>query len=152
MNDAVLVTGLAGDYIFLTPSDFDKFVNHKLTLSDNIYMDLKSKQLLADSNEELHRNVNMTSTRYRTRKGFLRSRTKYITSLKSMQQIIIYQTIGCYFLSPSGTYKSTSNQRVNIQALKASALIHSGNTTLLIYITTLIMTSDQYNRHYNIHH
>ena len=63
MNDAVLVTGLAGDYIFLTPSDFDKFVNHKLTLSDNIYMDLKSKQLLADSNEELHRNVNMTSTK-----------------------------------------------------------------------------------------
>lgn len=75
MNDAVLVTGLAGDYIFLTPSDFDKFVNHKLTLSDNIYMDLKSKQLLADSNEELHRNVNMTSTRYRTRKGFLRNFT-----------------------------------------------------------------------------
>jgi His-Xaa-Ser system radical SAM maturase HxsB len=74
-DDKVLVSGLAGDYLFLSNDEFDSFVNHRLKKTDQIYLSLKSKQLIADSPEELVRNINMTSTRYRTRKGFLKNFT-----------------------------------------------------------------------------
>lgn len=66
---------MAGDFIFLTQNEFNKFVLHKLNTSSETYQNLKSKQLVADSKEEILRNIDMTATRYRSKKGFLKDFT-----------------------------------------------------------------------------
>jgi len=71
LQSKVLITGEAGDYHFLTPKDFQDFVDGNLTAEHPDYLNLKSKDFLAEGVMELTRAIDMTSTRYRSRKNFL---------------------------------------------------------------------------------
>jgi len=65
----ILITGEAGDFYFLSIEDFDKLLSEKSDASSQIYKDLKSLNFIAD--DDLMTAVNMTSTRYRSKKAFL---------------------------------------------------------------------------------
>jgi len=71
MGDKVLISGEAGEYHFLTPKDFHDFVDENLPSDHPEYFDLKSKDFLAEGPREVARAIDMTATRYRTRKHFL---------------------------------------------------------------------------------
>lgn len=68
-NGEILITGEAGDFYFLSIKDFDKLLSGNLSINSSIYSDLKSLNLIAD--DDLMTAVNMTSTRYRSKKAFL---------------------------------------------------------------------------------
>ncbi len=75
VNNKHLLVGMAGDYIFLDDLQLHSFVNHRLDKNSDIYFDLKSKNFLADSSDNLCNAIDMTATRYRTKKGFLKEFT-----------------------------------------------------------------------------
>lgn len=67
----VLITGISGEYIILEKDHFHDFINHELANDCETYQNLKSKNLLSDSNTELVRSVDMTATKLRAKKAFL---------------------------------------------------------------------------------
>lgn len=71
INGMVLITGEAGDFHFLWPNDFYDFIEENLDSNHPDYHDLKSKDFLAEGQEDLVRAIDMTATRYRSRKHFL---------------------------------------------------------------------------------
>lgn len=71
LGNKVLITGEAGDYHFLEPQDFRAFVDEDLPPDHPDYLDLKSKDFLAEGSREVSRSIDMTATRYRSRKHFL---------------------------------------------------------------------------------
>lgn len=71
VNNQILLTGTAGDYIFLNRVCFNDLINYKLDKNTETYLNLKSKNFISDSKDELLRAIDMTATRYRTKKGFL---------------------------------------------------------------------------------
>jgi uncharacterized protein len=72
LEDKILITGEAGDYHFLAPNAFLDFLDENLNADHPDYYDLKSKDFLAEGPKELVRAIDMTATRYRSRKHFLR--------------------------------------------------------------------------------
>jgi His-Xaa-Ser system radical SAM maturase HxsB len=67
----VLITSESGDYQFLAPKDFQDFVDENLDSQNPVFLDLKSKDFLAEGDQDLARAIDMTATRYRSRKHFL---------------------------------------------------------------------------------
>jgi His-Xaa-Ser system radical SAM maturase HxsB len=80
IDGMVLITGEAGDFHFLEPNDFHDFIEENLDSNHPDYHDLKSKDFLAEGQEDLVRAIDMTATRYRSRKHFL----NFFTSLHMM--------------------------------------------------------------------
>lgn len=75
-----LLTGMAGDFIFISKHNFIDLVEHKLDSNSDIYKNLISKQFIADSSNGLLMAVDMTATRLRSKKDFL----NYFTALHMM--------------------------------------------------------------------
>jgi len=71
----VLLTGDAGDYHLITKEDFDSLLTSSLSAFSSVYNDLKSKHLIADSRDGLCQSIDMTATKYRTKKQFLNNFT-----------------------------------------------------------------------------
>lgn len=76
----ILITGLAGDFYFLSKESFSALISHALDSKSTVYQDLKSKHFIADSKENLYTAIDSTANRYRSKKGFL----KYFTVLHMM--------------------------------------------------------------------
>jgi 2-iminoacetate synthase ThiH len=58
-----------GEFEFLTNNDFENFVSEKLDKNSDVFLNLKSKQFLTDTNiEEV---TNMLATKFRTKKSIL---------------------------------------------------------------------------------
>lgn len=68
-NNGILLSGEAGEYHFMSVKDFDALISHHLAHDCTLFADLKSKNLVATN--DLAQSIDMTATRYRTRKSFL---------------------------------------------------------------------------------
>lgn len=69
LKENVFLSNEVGENLYLSESDFNSFVNHKLTPKDKAYKNLKSKQIIADNN--IDDIIEMLATKYRTKKHFL---------------------------------------------------------------------------------
>lgn len=63
------ITNEAGEFLFLTHDQFTRFVGHELTDDSDIYLDLKSRHFLFDSDSLAP--FELLVAKYRTRKSFL---------------------------------------------------------------------------------
>ena len=68
-SDDYLLVNESGDHIFLKKSDFQRFIENKLTSNDSCYHDLKSKHFL--NTEHLPETLELISAKYRSRKRFI---------------------------------------------------------------------------------
>ncbi len=75
LNGKVFIANEVGEFLFLEDNNFSDFVNYRLKPSQNIFLNLKSKQMLTDT--EIVPVIKMLGVKYRTKKGFL----KHFTSL-----------------------------------------------------------------------
>jgi His-Xaa-Ser system radical SAM maturase HxsB len=60
----------AGEFEFLNNPDFDLFVSEKLDVNNDVFLNLKSKQFLADQ-QNIEAVANMLATKFRTKKSIL---------------------------------------------------------------------------------
>jgi His-Xaa-Ser system radical SAM maturase HxsB len=74
----LLLVNEVGEYYFIKSEDFERFINYSLSKEETLFLDLKSKHFLTDTNIELP--VRLLATKYRTKRGFL----KNFTSLHMM--------------------------------------------------------------------
>jgi His-Xaa-Ser system radical SAM maturase HxsB len=65
----VLLVNEAGEYIFLSENDFSRLRNHLLDEKNEIFLNLKNKHIVTDTDPVLP--VYLLATKYRTRKSFL---------------------------------------------------------------------------------
>lgn len=70
-----LLTNDAGDFIFLSPNEFEDFVTSGLAKNNPTYTNLKTKHFLLDSPKYLAQTIDLLATKYRSRKGYLRDFT-----------------------------------------------------------------------------
>ena len=73
-NEEILLTNEVGEYIFLTTSDFNKFVEYELNPESDIFMDISSKQIA--TTDKIENVVTMLATKFRTKKSILRNFTE----------------------------------------------------------------------------
>lgn len=71
----MLLVNEVGEYIFLSQDVFSDFLNFALPANSSNYLDLKAKNFLYDSNKTLPSIIGLLSTKYRTKKAFLRNFT-----------------------------------------------------------------------------
>lgn len=69
----VLVTNLAGEHLWMSPSDFAALAEHRLDPDAPVYADLKARHLLDDRGSPLPEHL--TAVKYRTRASWMRSFT-----------------------------------------------------------------------------
>ena len=69
----VLLVNQAGEFIFISPEDFNSFINESLDTESQIFLDLKSKHFVSDTDKETA--IDLLATKLRTRKAFLRNFT-----------------------------------------------------------------------------
>lgn len=69
----VFVVNFSGEYMFLSNNDFQSMVDGNLDREGELFQNLKSKQILTDT--EIAPVVNMLATKYRTKKSFLNNYT-----------------------------------------------------------------------------
>lgn len=60
-----VVSGVAGDYIFLSRDQLHRLVHHRLEPSDPLYSDLKARHIIYDDDSEVFRDL--LAAKYRTR-------------------------------------------------------------------------------------
>ncbi len=75
-----LMVNEAGDYHFISIDDFNRFINYGLNAKEELYLDLKSKNFIAD--KDLSQAIEMTATRYRSKK-------KYLNDFTALHMIVI---------------------------------------------------------------
>lgn len=67
--DEVFVINETGEFVFASASDFDKLVNHQLDSESELFLNLKAKQIITDT--EVEPVIEMMAIKYRTKKSFL---------------------------------------------------------------------------------
>lgn len=72
-NAKLLLVNEAGEFHFIDTSDFERLISYSLTPSSPSLLDLKSKHFV--SGQDLYQAIDMTATKYRTRKMFLNNFT-----------------------------------------------------------------------------
>ena len=72
-NQQLLLVNQAGEFIFISSEDFNSFINGSLDTESQIFLDLKSKHFVTDTDKETA--IDLLATKLRTRKGFLRNFT-----------------------------------------------------------------------------
>ncbi len=68
-KDKVLLTNIAGEFIFLNAENFESFIDGSLNNKEKCFLDLQGKNFLTDGN--LITPIELLSTKLRTRKEFL---------------------------------------------------------------------------------
>lgn len=69
----VLLVNQAGEFIFISTEDFNSFINESLDTESQIFLDLKSRHFVSDTDKETA--IDLLATKLRTRKAFLRNFT-----------------------------------------------------------------------------
>lgn len=72
-NSELLLVNESGEYIYLAPRLFEDFINYKLTPDMDIFLDLKSKNFVTDT--ELEPVIDLLAIKYRSKKAFLKNFT-----------------------------------------------------------------------------
>lgn len=69
IDSSLLLVNEAGEFLFLSKEDFNNMISYKLSTTSEIFLDLKSKHFLTDT--EIEPVIKMLATKYRTKKSFL---------------------------------------------------------------------------------
>ena len=72
-NSDLLLVNECGEYHSIGSSDFERLITYSLEKDEPLFLDLKGKHFLTDTEIELP--IKLLATKYRTRKGFLRDFT-----------------------------------------------------------------------------
>lgn len=78
-----IVVNEVGEYLFLCNEEFDRFVSHRLEQSSDVYLDLKGRHFLFDSDSSAP--LELLALKYRTKKAHLSGFTKlhiFVVSLR----------------------------------------------------------------------
>jgi len=73
INNDILMVNAAGEFYFVRGDDFERLINYELDNDETVFLNLKGKHFLADSDLELP--VRLLATKLRTKKAFLRDFT-----------------------------------------------------------------------------
>jgi His-Xaa-Ser system radical SAM maturase HxsB len=68
-DKSIFISNEVGEYAFITNSDFSMLVNKELQPENEIFLNLKAKQIITDTETEPV--IEMLATKYRTKKSFL---------------------------------------------------------------------------------
>jgi len=68
-REEIFLSNEVGEFYFISNEEFQKFINYMLNTSSQTFLDLKSKQMLTDT--DIDPVVEMLATKYRTKKSFL---------------------------------------------------------------------------------
>jgi len=68
-DGSLLIVNETGEFLFLYKEDFNNMISYKLDTKSDAFLDLKSKQILTDT--EVEPVIKMLATKYRTKKSFL---------------------------------------------------------------------------------
>jgi uncharacterized protein len=68
-NNKRLIVNEVGEYILLSNEDFDKLINYELDRKSSIFLDLKAKHTITDT--EVGPIIDLLAIKYRTKKAFL---------------------------------------------------------------------------------
>jgi len=63
----------AGEFTFISSDDFESLINFNLSINSEIFLNLKSKHFITDTDLDIP--IELIATKLRTRKGFLRDHT-----------------------------------------------------------------------------
>jgi len=69
----LLLVNQAGEFTFIASEDFNLFINGALDIESQVFLDLKSKHFVTDTDKETL--IDLLATKLRTRKGFLKNFT-----------------------------------------------------------------------------
>ena len=68
-NENMLLVNEAGEFLFTSKKEFSDMISYRLDTKSEIFLDLKSKHFLTDT--EIEQVIKMLATKYRTKKSFL---------------------------------------------------------------------------------
>lgn len=68
-----LIVNETGEFLFISNQDFEKLVDYQLDTRSEVFLNLKAKQIVTDTDVEPV--IAMLATKYRTKKGFLKNFT-----------------------------------------------------------------------------
>ena len=86
-GNQVLVVNFVGDYKLISVEDFSRLLSCRLSESDDIFLDLQGMQIISSGDVET--DIEILSTRYRSKKAFLNDFTMLhmvVTTLRCNQQ------------------------------------------------------------------
>ena len=72
-HQQLLLVNQVGEFIFISSENFNFFINGALDIESPIFLDLKSKHFVTDTDKETP--IDLLATKLRTRKGFLKNFT-----------------------------------------------------------------------------
>jgi len=72
-DQQLLLVNQAGEFTFICSEDFNLFINGSLDIESQVFLDLKSKHFVTDTDKETL--IDLLATKLRTRKGFLKNFT-----------------------------------------------------------------------------
>ncbi len=73
---SLLLVNEVGEFLFLSKEEFNDVISYKLDTKSEMFLDLKSKQILTDT--EIEPVIKMLATKYRTKKAFFIISLHYI--------------------------------------------------------------------------
>lgn len=83
----VLIVNEAGEYVFISDKDFDRLINYRLGTKEDVFLNLKNRHIVTDTDLALP--VYLLATKYRTKKSFLNDFTAlhiFIITLRCSQK------------------------------------------------------------------
>ncbi len=122
----ILLVNEVGEFLFLTKEEFKNMISYKLNPASEMFLNLKSKHILTDT--EIEPVIKMLATKYRTKKSFLydftslhmvvptlrcNSKCKYCQVSSKSEEALKYdmdeatakRTVDLIFMSPSPSIK-----------------------------------------------
>lgn len=125
-NENMLLVNEAGEFLFSSKEEFNNMILYRLDTKSEIFLDLKSKHFLTDT--EIEPVIKMLATKYRTKKSFLydftslhmvvptlrcNSKCKYCQVSSKSEDAVKYdmdkstakRTVDLIFMSPSSSIK-----------------------------------------------
>lgn len=107
----VLVVNEAGEYIFISGKDFERLRSHDLHPKEEIFLDLKNKHVVADTDLTLP--IYLLATKYRTKKSFINDFTAlhiFVITLRCNQK--------CRYCQVSSEDENRYDMDMNIETAK----------------------------------
>ena len=109
----ILVVNEAGEYIFISENDFARLRNYQLDIKDEIFLNLKTRHIVTDTDPALP--IYLLATKYRTKKSFLNDFTAlhiFIITLRCNQK--------CKYCQASSEDETRTEYDMSIETAKKS--------------------------------
>jgi His-Xaa-Ser system radical SAM maturase HxsB len=126
-NNEVLMSNEVGEFLFVSNDEFAKMISYKLDSQSQIFLNLKAKHILSDT--EIKPVIKMLATKYRTKKSFLYS----FTSLH-MIVVTLRCNAACNYCQVSQKDKDNKGYDLNIQTAKEIVDLIFQSPSLIIKI------------------